>query len=412
MFSELVLFSALLSTGALWMWRSAARARDAALAALAASQADAATLAAGQSQLRELIAMLPVALFVKDAESRFVMMNAACETVFGVEFSKLVGTRGTEHYPAEQQAGFLEADRTAFATRKLWTYEEWIWHAGHRKDRRLLTYKQPLYDAEGEPALLIGMCVDVTERRAAEHALQDSLRQLRELSDHQENLREEERRRLAQCLHDDLGQSLMALKLDARLLYNATRARHPRLHAHSGRVLAILDDAIHSARALINDLHPSTLELGLPAAVDWLLKQQERRSSMHCQLHLIDDSGGCQLAQRETWAVFRMIQEALFNIDAYAKATRLDVSLDLREDALLIVISDNGMRPQRIDVGDVGDGRSEAFGMLALRERVSAHGGELVADNAPGRGTTITIMLPGKEKREAVASRSAHSAGA
>ena len=408
MFPAITILLALLAASALWLWHCAARARDTAQAALEAGRAELAALAAKESQLREIMAMLPVALFLKDADSRIVMMNAACEKVFGVEFSKLAGTRGNEHYPAEQQEGFLAADRTAFATRKMWTDEEWIWHAGHRQDRRLLTYKQPLYDSEGAPALLIGMCVDVTERRATEHALQDSLRQLRELSDHQEDLREEERRRLAQTLHDDLGQSLMALKLDATLLHSAARARHPLLHGHSGRVLSMLDGAIHSARALINDLHPSTLELGLPAAVDWLLKQQERRGGMHCQLHLISDSADYPLPQRQTWAVFRMIQEALFNIDAYAKATRLDVSLDLREDALLVVISDNGVRPQRSD----GAGRSEAFGMLALRERVSAHGGELAADTAPGRGTTITIMLPGKEKREAAAPRSIDTADA
>lgn len=401
MLSVTTLFSLLLAAAALYKWRSAAKARDAALTALAASRAETAALSASDKQLRELLSMLPVALFLKDADSRFVMMNTACEKVFGVEFGKLAGTRGTEHYPAEQQEGFLAADRTAFATGTLWADEEWIRHPGQRQERRLLTYKQPLYDAQGAPTLLIGMCVDVTESRAAEHALQNSLRQLRELSDHQEDVREEERRRLAQCLHDDLGQSLMALKLDATLLHSAARERHPLLHGHSGRVLALLDRTIHSVRTLINDLHPSTLELGLPAAVDWLLKQQERRSGMHCQLHLISNSAEHQLPQRQTWAMFRMIQEALCNIDAYAAATRLDVSLDLREEALLIVISDNGVCPQKYECGD----RSEAFGMLALRERVSAHGGELAADSAPGRGTTITIMLPGKEKREAVASR-------
>lgn len=409
MFPALTLLSALLTVSTLWMWRSAAQSRDRALAALAVSQAEAARLAVSDQQMRELIAMLPVALFVKDAESRFLMMNAACEEVFGVPFSKLAGTRGTEHYPAEQQAVFLEADHTAFSSRKMWTYEEWIWHAGHRENRRLMTYKQPMYDVKGEPALLIGMCVDVTERRATEHALKDSLRQLRELSDHQEHLREEERRRLAQCLHDELGQSLMALKLDATLLHSAARARHPLLHGHSGRVLSMLDSAIHSVRTLINDLHPSTLELGLPAAVDWLLKQQERRGGMRYQLHLTSNSADYPLPQRDTWAVFRMIQEALFNVDVYTKATRLDVSLDLREEALLIVISDNGERPQPTDDGE---GRSETFGMLALRERVSAYGGELAADNAPGHGSTVTITLPGKEKREAAASRSMHSADA
>jgi signal transduction histidine kinase len=222
----------------------------------------------------------------------------------------------------------------------------------------------------------------------------------------QETARERERRRLAQSLHDDLGQSLMALKLDAVLLGTASQARHPRLHGHSVRVLGTLDSAIGAVRALINDLHPSTLELGLPAATDWLLKQQERRSSMHCQLHLISDSGSAALTAPQTWAIFRMIQEALFSIETYAKATRIDVSLDLRPGALLIIISDNGLGPR------VAGSRSAALAMLALRERVSAYGGELSEDSAPGRGTTLTIMLSEHEKREAAASRLGTSADA
>lgn len=413
MFTDSIIFQALpIAAGiaGLALWRHAARARRAAEAELAsarqrlaASERDAAVVAHSERRLRDILARLPLALFLKDADSRFVMMNAACEEAFGQTFATLAGTHGGEHYPAEQQAGFLAADRAAFASRKLWTDEEWVWHAGLGQDRRLLTYKQPLYDEDGRPALLIGMCVDVTERRAAEDALQSSLRQLRELSDLQETARERERRRQAQSLHDDLGQSLMALKLDATLLGNAAQARHPRLHGHCVRVLATLDCAIGTVRTLINDLHPSTLELGLPAATDWLLKQHERRSGMHCQLHLISDSAGAALAPPQTWAIFRMIQEALFSIETCARATRLDVSLDLRPGTLLIVISDDGLGRQ------ASSSHSATLAMLALRERVSAYGGKLSEDITPGRGTTLTIVLPDHDKREAAASRSDQS---
>lgn len=400
---------------ALALWRRAARAGHAVHAAeaeleavrrrLAASERDAEVVARSERQLRDILAKLPLALFLKDADSRFVMMNPACEQAFGQKYAAMAGTRGSEHYPPEQQSGFLAADRAAFASRRLWTDEEWVWHAGLGQNRRLLTYKQPLYDEDGQPSLLIGMCVDVTERRAAEDALQSTLRQLRELSDLQETARERERRRLAQSLHDDLGQSLMALKLDATLLGSASQARHPRLYSHSVRVLATLDSAIGAVRTLINDLHPSTLELGLPAATDWLLKQQERRSGMHCQLHLISDSACTALAPPRTWAIFRMIQEALFNIETCAQATRLDVSLDLRPGTLLIVISDNGQGRQT----DGAHTRSVTLAGLALRERVSAYGGKLSEDSLAGRGTTLTIILHEHEKREAAASRSDRS---
>jgi len=371
---------------------------------LEASRAKLTELARSEDQLRRVVSLMPVALFQKDPDSRIIMMNEACEHIFGVEFAKLSGTQGGAHYPADQMEGFLAADRAAFASGELRVEEEWVWHAGMQEDRRVQTYKRAIYDSDGKPAVLIGMCIDVTERMRADLALQDSLRQLRQLSDHKETAREEERRRLARYAHDALGQNLMALKLDADMLYTRTARNHPRLHSHAGNALTALDESIHAVRTLINELHPSTLELGLPAAVDWLLKQMERNGGVHCQLHLLHDGGPEALPPRATWAVFRMIQVALANIDAGARATRVDVTLDLGADAVLVVVGDNGT--------GLPPNSGEPFGMLALRERVSAFGGVIVASNTPGKGTTLTIRLPGMQKREAAASRSPESCNA
>lgn len=365
---------------------------------LAAARTQATELARSEGQLRQIVAMLPVALFLKDPDSRIVMMNAACEEIFGVGFAKLSGTSGSNYYPADQMEGFLAADRAAFASGVLRTEEEWVWHAGRNEDRRVQTYKQPMYDAEGKPALLIGMCIDVTERMRADEALQRSLRQSRKLSDHREALHEDERKRQAQYAHDAVGQNLMALKLDAATLHAQSAISHPRLHGRTSSALDALDGAILAVRSLINELHPSTLELGLPAAVDWLLKQLECRGGIHSQLHILADEGQLALRPRETWAVFRMIQEALANIAAFARATRIDVTLSLAADGLMIIIGDNGLHGTQ-------EGAEGAFGMLVLRERVTAFGGELVASTIAGRGTTLAINLPGMAKREAAASR-------
>ncbi|WP_177307162.1 PAS domain-containing sensor histidine kinase [Pseudoduganella namucuonensis] len=402
------------SAGAVCAWRTAARARrdgaarleasqaecEALRQALAEARADNARLAGSEDQLQAIVSMLPVALFLKDPDSRIVMMNEACEEIFGVAFAKLSGTRGSAHYPPEQMEAFLAADRACFASRETWMEEEWLWHAGLRENRRLQTYKRPMYDRDGKPALLIGMCIDVTDRMRADEALQSLLRQLRELSDHQETVREDERRRLAQHAHDTLGQNLMALKLDAAMLHAHSAARHPRLHAHAGRNLATLDDSIAAVRGLINDLHPLTLELGLPAAVEWLLKQLERRSGIVCQLHLPDGDAHEHLTPRETWAIFRLIQEGMSHIAAYADAGRVDLTLEHGDEGLRVTLSHNGanLKP---------DGnRLVAFGVLTLRERVAALGGRVSCNCATGPSNTITVTLPGIAKREAEASRS------
>lgn len=368
--------------------------------ALASARADAAVVAAREDQLQTILSLLPVPLFLKDPDSRIIMMNEACEQLFGVEFAKLSGTRGSSHFPAEQMNDFLSVDQAAFASRRTWIGEEWLWNPSLQENRRLQTYKRPMYDREGQPAVLIGMCFDITDRTRAGDAQSALLRQLRELGDHQETVREDERRRLAQYAHDILGQPLMALKLDLALLQARTAGEHARLHGHAGRNMAALDGAIAAVRLLINELHPSTLELGLPAAVDWLLKQLERNSGMACQLHLVNDSGQDSLLPRETWAIFRLMQEGLSHITAYADATRVDVTLDLGHNGACITLAHNGanLRPE--------SSPQVAFGVLMLRERVAALGGQVTCNCYTGPSNVITVTLPAKAEREAAASRS------
>ncbi|PHV04010.1 hypothetical protein CSQ96_27975 [Janthinobacterium sp. BJB412] len=350
--------------------------------------------ARSDAQLQEIISMMPVALFIKDADSRIVLMNEACEKMWGIPFAELCGLRGDGHFPPEQMAGFLADDRAAFADRALLMREELMWDTSRQEDRNVQTYKKPLYDAAGQPLLLVAMCVDVTERKRAEEALQRSLQQLRALSDHQENIKEDERRRIALDIHDELGQNLMALKLDVSMLHERTGASHGRLHREAGRVLATLDASIQSVRAIIDELHPSVLELGLCAAVDWQLRRLERRSGLRCSLQLIDDSANRLLDQRQTSGIFRIVQTALSNISLFAGASAVHVSLNLQPQRMTIVITDDGAGEQQGERSQVA-----AFGLRAIRERVSAFGGELVVARraGSGSGSSMSILLPGLE---------------
>ena len=347
-------------------------------------------LARSEAYLNEIVSMMPVALFIKDAQSRVIMMNQACEAMWGVRFAALA-THPASHQPRpEQMAAFLAHDREAFAARALVEHEDVIWDARLGEDRYLQTFKKPVYDADGQPQMLIAMSIDVSERKRAELALQRSLSQLRALSDHQHNIKEEERRRIALDIHDELGQNLMALKIDASMLHARTGASHPRLHRLAARGLDTLDATIRSVRAIINELHPSTLELGLCAAIEWLLTQTERRNGLRCQLQLIDDGADRLLDARQTAGIFRIVQEALNHIEHYAAASTVRLSLDLQPQRLSIVIDDDGRaRP------DTEHSRAAAFAMKGIKERVAAYGGELLIARRHGSGTTLSILLPG-----------------
>lgn len=346
-------------------------------------------LAHSEQRLQEIISMMPLALFLKDADSRVVLMNEACEQQWGVRHAQLAGDGERNYFPPEQMAGFLANDRAAFATRRLVVNEESIWNATLQASRLVQTYKKPIFDAAGAPLMLIAMSVDITDTKRNEEALRQSLIQLRALSDHQQTIKEEERKRIALDIHDDLGQNLMALRIDVSMLHSRTGASHPRLNRQVGRVLDTIDATIKSVRAIINDLHPSTLELGLCAAVEWLLKQFERRSAIRYRLVIHDDSASVKLDNRQTSAIFRVVQESLANIVRHAQASAVEVSLNLSTQWVSVIISDNGigMLP-----GD--HGKAASYGLKSIKERIGALGGEVTIDSQQGSGTVLAILMP------------------
>ena len=352
-----------------------------------------AALARSEERLQDIISMMPLSLFLKDADSRIVLMNQACEQQWGVCQQDIAEGRDVQHFPDEQTKDFQAADQEAFASRQVVIREELVWNARLQENRLLQTHKKPVFDAQGRPQMIIAMAIDITESKRNEENLQRTLAQLRELSDHQQTIKEEERRRIALDIHDDLGQNLMVLRIDVSLLHARTARTHPRLHRHAQRVLDTIDATIRSVRTIINDLHPSTLELGLGPAAEWLLRQMEGRGAIRYRLSLDSAAPDLGLDQRQTSAIFRVLQESLSNIVRHAQASEVEVALAQDTDAIVLRISDNGIGMQPGD-----HGKKAAFGLKSIRERVHALGGELRIDSQAGRGTVLAIHLPQARK--------------
>jgi PAS domain S-box-containing protein len=130
-----------------------------------------AMLRANEAHLREIIDMIPVALFVKDPDSRITLMNRVCEEQWGMSFSELRGTDASQFFPPDQMALFLARDREVFANRKLVDFEETVWRAALKENRIMHTYKKPVFDEAGRPLYLIGVSVDITERKRVEEMM-------------------------------------------------------------------------------------------------------------------------------------------------------------------------------------------------------------------------------------------------
>ena len=142
--------------------------------------------------LREIIDTIPMSLFIKDTSSRITLMNRACEEQWGMSFSDLRGTDAGQFFPPDQMALFLAKDREVFANRHLADFEEVVWNAALKENRIVHTYKKPVFDEAGNPLYLIGVSIDITERKTAE-------RELRELNEHLEERVEQRTRELTQA---------------------------------------------------------------------------------------------------------------------------------------------------------------------------------------------------------------------
>lgn len=225
------------------------------------------------------------------------------------------------------------------------------------------------------------------ELRASEAKLQTSNETLRLLGAHADQIKELERKRIAREIHDDLGQNLLALRIEVDMLAARTRTSHAHLHSRACATLLQIDATIKSVRQIINDLRPNVLDLGLSAAVEWQVKEFRRLSGIECQLqeHVRD----IVISDKRATAFFRILQESLSNITRHAGATKVSVELALTGGSLVMSIADNGN-----GLADKTRHKVGSFGLVGIEERITMLGGRLSIKGVPGVGTTVCVSAP------------------
>lgn len=238
----------------------------------------------------------------------------------------------------------------------------------------------------GRPARLIATLQDITDSRLAEHELRASREALRELLAYDEGRLEEERKRIAREVHDELGQMLTALRLDVTLL-GVGAPQDPALQARAQRMRAQIDETIAVVRHVATNLRPAVLDLGLVPALDWLAEDFHLRWDLPCTLAAGPDAAALHDEVIAT-AVFRMVQECLTNVARHARAHSVQITLACDDRQLLVTVQDDGVG---FDPDAPAGGH---YGLLGMRERALKAGGALAIDSRPGAGTRITIRLP------------------
>ena len=243
---------------------------------------------------------------------------------------------------------------------------------------------------KGNHVHIIGINRDITARKKVDEELQANRQHLRELASELVLAEEHLRRRIAQNLHDDVGQDLLLVKM--RLSELCKEMASKKKTATIMGILTLVEKAIQNTRSLLIDLSPPVLyKLGLEAALEWLMEKAE---SDHGITGVFEDDGQAKpLTDDLRVGLFRAVRELLLNVVKHAQAKTIKVSV--RKDAanILVHVADDGVGfdVEKVQArGDLGKG----FGLFDIRERLGHFGGSFELQSKLGQGTQVTLLAP------------------
>ena len=244
----------------------------------------------------------------------------------------------------------------------------------------------PEYDTAGTVQGVLTIWRDITERKDAEHRVHESYELLRELTSKRETAVEEERKRIAREMHDELGQHLTALRMGASTLRLRFGTDNPELNEHVRKLVTLADQTMRVVRDVVSSLRPAVLDAGIAAALEWLVAEFGQSESPSCRLEMPDEVP--PLAEDHAVALFRIAQEALTNVRRHARAQHVVVALEHNGNSCTLRVCDDGRGFDPVAI------RKRSFGLAGMKERVSMLGGTLDIVSSPGEGTSIVAKVP------------------
>ncbi|VWC92846.1 sensor histidine kinase [Burkholderia lata] len=336
------------------------------------------------------------AIITIDEKQTVVIFNPMAEQVFGVSAMEAIGAPLSRFIPERFRAAHAKhVDQfgvTGVSERQMGRQRVLFGLRANGDEFPIEASISQIRDASGK--LYTVMLRDITERLRAENALKQSREELRELSANLQNVREEEKTRIARELHDDLGQQLTALKMDLSVVEQQLRVPgrtqpDEDVQSHLQGMRRLIDATVASVRRIAADLRPVMLDdLGLVPAIEWLANDFTNRYGIDVERHI--ETGGLTFTSAGATTLFRIVQEALTNVARHADATRVALQLDVEDGFCVLRVADNGR-------GSTPGGpahEDKSFGLIGIRERAHMLGGTVTIDTALARGFSITVAFP------------------
>jgi PAS domain S-box-containing protein len=309
----------------------------------------------------------------KPVDYRILKVNEAYEQIIGIKKADIEGRRVIDVFPGVEKSEFDYIG--VFGKVALEGGEVKVESAPFESTGQILS----IYAYSAIPGEFTVIFTDVTQIKKAEETL-------RALTVRLQRVREEERATVARDLHDQLGQILTAIKMDVTWVARRLPGTKSEVRDRLTRTIQLITDGAQSVRRICSGLRPGVLDdLGLAAAIEWEANEFSSRTGICCNVSV--PSEDLALNTDSVTAIFRVFQEALTNVARHADAHKVIAFLGKQDDSLVLVVEDDGNGFRESEATD-------SLGLLGMRERAQACGGDVQISSSPGNGTTVTMRTP------------------
>ncbi|MDY7577925.1 PAS domain-containing protein [Herbaspirillum sp. RTI4] len=336
-------------------------------------------------------------IFVKNRQGQMIFANPATLQFIGKSREDAMNRTNLELYSEPEEATAMDREEARIMAAGMPAITEQTLHV----PRGVFTHQTtiaPWFDKDANVMGVVGISTDITRRKKEENSLRErelALEKtviertalLRELTNHLEIVREEEKHAIARELHDNMGAALTALSMHLDTVYKIF-PEDEKWGERKSRMQSVLTSLVSTTRRIQTELRPNMLDLfGLKAAITEQLDELAQRSGLTCTTSLPDEE--VEIGPQMEIALYRMLQEILNNIVKHAQATTVRVILDVDEDRVALTVKDNGvgMTAARKD-------NTKSYGLRGLRERAVYFGGTIDIVSSAEKGTVIAIALP------------------
>ena len=345
-----------------------------------------------EARFRTIAANIPGMIFQSimqsDGTVRLTYVSEGCNQLLGITPQALQDTPGLflDMVIAEDKSSLSQAVEAA--TEKLATCNwEGRIRVGEQGEIKWVNLREsPRKLPDGDVAWE-GIISNITQGKFAEIEIRRAHQELGELSSHFQTLKERERMELSREIHDDLGGTLTAIKIDLLWLIDRLPPEKALLLEKVQFIDTLADRMIDSTRRIARDLRPGVLDYGIVPAIQWQAKEFRKRLGIPCEIECADED--IVLGSDLSAAIFRIFQETLTNISKHANATRVKISFKAADGRVELLVSDNGRGMSKQDRS-----KPRSFGIRGMRERSRFLGGDVRIDSMPGKGVSVIVSIP------------------